>query len=269
MALAVARLFVHPIKSCAGIELREAELVATGIAHDRRWMVTEPDGTFLSQREVPGMALIRVAVGADALTVAAPNLPPLSVPFAPAGAAIRATVWSSTVPARLVSDAADAWFTRALGQACRLVYMPDETHRALNPLFARPDDRTGFSDGYPLLLIGQGSLDELNRRIGGPPAPLPPIRFRPNIVVTGAAPFAEDGWQRLRIGGQTFRVVKPCERCAITTVDPATGEFAGKEPLRTLATFRRGAEGGVFFGQNVIHDGPGRIRVGDAVEVLG
>jgi hypothetical protein len=232
-------------------------------------MVTEPDGTFLSQRELPRMATIKVAIGADELIVSAPGLPALRVPFAPQGATIAATVWNSTVPARLVGDAADAWFSRALGTPCRLVFMPEATHRALNPAYARHEDRTGFADGYPLLLIGQASLDELNRRIGGPPAPLPMIRFRPNLVVTGAAPFAEDGWKRLRIGGQTFRVVKPCERCAIPTVDPATGEFAGKEPLRTLATFRRGADGAVLFGQNVIHDGPGRIRVGDAVEVLG
>jgi uncharacterized protein len=171
-------------------------------------------------------------------------------------------VWSSRVAA-LVHDAGSAWLSDALGRRCQLVYMPDDVERAVNPLRGRPGDVVSFADGYPFLLIGQGSLDDLNGRMS---APLPMIRFRPNLVVEGAAAFAEDGWPRVRIGAVTFRNVKPCDRCVMTTVDPETGN-KGAEPLRTLATYRAWG-GAVWFGVNLIAENTGTLRVGDAVEAL-
>ena len=174
------------------------------------------------------------------------------------------TVWRDTVPAHEAGERAAAWLTAFLGTPCRLVRMPESTERAVNPAFGEPGDVVSFADGYPFLLIGQASLDDLNARLA---SPLPMRRFRPNLVVAGAESFAEDTWKRVQIGHIVFRVVKPCARCTIPTVDPEAGVFAGKEPLRTLATFRKfGSK--VFFGQNLIAQGTGALRVGDPVAIL-
>jgi uncharacterized protein YcbX len=264
MALAVSALFRYPIKSCAGIAVDGAEVAARGLVHDRRWMVVDEAGRFVTQRERPEMSQIRPQLDGDELNVHAPGQPPLRLPTAgPAPGAARRTVevWASRVEAA-IDAAGSAWFAAALGAPLQLVHLPDDVHRPVNPAHARPGDEVGFADGYPFLLVSQGSLDELNRRA---PAPLPVTRFRPNIVVDGCAPFAEDGWARLRIGSIGFRGVKPCDRCAVTTVDPATGE-RGKDPLATLARFRA-RDGKVWFGMNLIHDGRGTLRVGDPVTV--
>jgi hypothetical protein len=266
MTLAVSHLFVYPVKSCRGIALSEAEIVATGFRHDRAWMIVDADGEMITQREEPRLALIRAAFAGGRLTLSATGQPDLAVPE-PTGAVIAAEVFGNAVAARPVAAEADAWLTCYLGAPCRLVALSGAVPRKLDPRYARAGDTTGFADGYPFLVFSEASLDDLNRRIGKPPAPLPLARFRPNIVVRGAAPFAEDGWKRIRIGLTSFRVVKPCARCAIPTVDPETAA-TGKEPLKTLATFRRGADGAVFFGQNVIHDGSGTIRVGDPITIL-
>lgn len=265
MAVTVAHLFVYPVKSCRGIALDAAEIVATGFRHDRNWMIVDAASEMITQREQPRLALVGVAVDGGSLTLSAPAMPAFSMPLADVAETIATNVFGAAVTARAVASKADDWLTRYLGVRCRLVTLSAGAKRELDPRYARPGDTTGFSDGFPFLLFSQASLDDLNRRIGA--APLPLARFRPNIVVRGAAPFAEDSWKRLRIGSTTFRVVKPCARCAIPTVDPDTAA-TGKEPLKTLATFRRGAGGQVFFGQNVIHDGPGSIRVGDAVTIL-
>jgi uncharacterized protein YcbX len=136
--------------------------------------------------------------------------------------------------------------------------------RRLDLDYARPQDQTGFADGFPFLLISEASLADLNRRIG---RTLPMQRFRPNLVVRGCAPYAEDHWRRIRIGGVGFRLVKPCSRCIIPSIDPATGERDGSEPLATLSRYRQTGNK-VYFGQNLIHDGPGRLAVGDRVVVL-
>jgi uncharacterized protein YcbX len=172
-------------------------------------------------------------------------------------------IWDDVVHATDLGDEAARWISSFLGADCRVVFMPDDVVRPVDPRYAQPGDRVGFADAYPFLLISQGALGELNRRLK---SPLPMNRFRPNLVVDGVPPHAEDGWARIAIGGVMFEVVKPCARCVVTTTDQETGE-RGHEPLRTLATYRR-TNGKVHFGQNLIHQGGGELRVGDAVEVL-
>jgi hypothetical protein len=172
-------------------------------------------------------------------------------------------IWDDEVEARSCGEEADAWAAALLGEGCRLVALAGDDARPVDPAYARPDDRVSFADGYPFLLTTTASLHELSRRAG---TRLEMARFRPNLVVDGATPFAEDAWTRIRVGDLTFRVVKPCVRCVVTTLDPATG-VAGREPLRTLATFRR-TEKGVTFGQNLLADGIGTLRVGASIEVL-
>jgi uncharacterized protein YcbX len=261
--LTVSRLFVYPIKSLGGMELDAAEVEARGFRHDRRWMLVDGDGVFLSQRRHPRMALARARVEDERLVVDAPGMPALELPLRPEpGPAVRACVWGDEVEAVSCGGDADLWFAEFLGASCRLVHMPDETERAVDPLYAGAADRVGFADGFPFLLLSEASLDDLNARLD---SPLPVNRYRPNIVVAGCVPYEEDRWRRVRIGDVGFRVVKPCSRCAITIVNQETGE-KGKEPLRTLAAYRK-VGGKVFFGQNAIPDGAGRLRVGDAVEV--
>ena len=176
------------------------------------------------------------------------------------GERLPVTIWGDQHEAIAVGEAADAWLTRTLGVACRLVALPPDATRRADAAWAPEAPRVGFADGFPYLVAGQGSLDELNRRLA---QPLPMARFRPNLVVEGAPPFAEDAWGVFEVESVRFRVVKPCARCAITTVDPASATH-GQEPLRTLATFRRGA-GGVLFAQNAVAEKTGTVRVGDDV----
>ncbi|MBA2346253.1 MAG: MOSC domain-containing protein [Rubrobacter sp.] len=264
MGMHLSGLYVYPIKSCGGISLDTAEVDERSIRHDRCWMLVDEHGVFLSQREVPRLALIRVDIGADGLFLEAPGMADLRVPFAPEGETVLARVWDDFVETLRVGDEIDRWFSRFLGFSCRLVHLPDYSVRPVDPDYAEAGDRVGLSDGFPFLMISEASLDDLNGRMEHP---LPMERFRPSLVVRGCGPFAEDGWRRVRVGGITFRVVKPCARCKITTVDQSSAE-AGKEPLRTLATYRKvGSQ--VFFGQNLIHDSTGVLKIGDAVEDIG
>jgi uncharacterized protein YcbX len=264
-AAQVTALYCYPIKSCAGTEMTEAVVTSRGIEGDRGMMVVNPAGRFLTQREHPRMALIQPVASATSLTVSAPGMPPLAVDRQGDGPRRAVIVWRDRCQAVDQGDEAAGWFSDFLGRSCRLVRLPDDVTRPVNPRYARrPDDQVAFSDGFPFLLLSEESLADLNARLA---APLEMRRFRPNIVVAGAGAYAEDGWRHLRIGALTFDVVKPCQRCAITTVDQATAE-RGTEPLRTLATYRQVPSGGVMFGQNLLHDGEGYLRVGDAVTVL-
>ena len=262
--LRVTELWAYPVKSCRGIRLDRAAVTARGLAWDRHWMVVDEAGHFLTQRQLPAMATIGTALTAESLVLSSPGAPDLTVPLAAAGERVEVLVWNDTVGAHAVSAAADRWLAGRLGVPCRLVRFPDDGRRPVDPRYGLPGDETAFSDGFPLLLIGQGSLDGLNARL---PVPIGMRRFRPNLVVAGAAPHAEDGWRRIRVGEVAFRVVKPCSRCAITTVDPDQGVRDGVEPLQALATYRR-RDGKVWFGQNTIPDNTGEIRVGDPVEVV-
>lgn len=272
-SLTVSEIYFYPVKSLAGISVSEWELDVFGLRFDRRWMVVTPEGTFLTQRELPQMAKIQPELdtgGAQpTLRLNHPRLGSLEITPADLNRPrLRVTVWHDQVEAVPVGEFADAWLTQALGVSCRLVFFPDDVLRQVSLNYARPGERTAFADGFPLLLIGQGSLDDLNHRLAvNGHSPVSMRRFRPNLVVQGASPYAEDNWRRIQVGAIPMRVVKPCSRCAITTVDPETGEFAGKEPLATLSTYRKQGNK-VYFGQNLIHEAQGRLRVGDPVTLF-
>jgi hypothetical protein len=260
----VSEINIYPLKSAAGIALESAELDAFGFRHDRRWMVVDNDGQFLTQRAEPRLALVRTSIDDAALCLEATGCGPLRLPLDhPGGARRPVRVWADDTEAVDAGDDAARWISTALGRPARIVHMPDDIVRPVDASYSVGDDRVSFVDAFPFLLISQASLDELNRRLDHP---LPMNRFRPNLVVEGTEPHAEDGWQRIRMGDVTFAVVKPCARCVTTTIDQATG-VAGREPLRTLATYRK-VGSNVLFGQNLIHRAMGAVRVGDEVEVV-
>jgi len=265
MTPVLSTIHVYPIKSCTPLAPDEAMVEARGLAGDRRWMITDSDGKFLTGRQYPRLTLIRAVPDGDALVLDAPGLPTLRLAPPAVTSRIEATVWKDTVAARAASAEADAWIGTFLGMPARFVSMDSACIRAVSPDYGRPGDEVSFADGYPLMAISQAALDALNAKLV---APLPMLRFRPSIVVAGTEPHAEDGWKRIRVGAVEFDVVKPCARCVFTTVDFARGEFdPSGEPLRTLAGYRR-SERGILFGQNLIPRTRGVIRIGDAVEVL-
>ncbi|RMF61669.1 MAG: MOSC domain-containing protein [Bacteroidetes bacterium] len=260
----VSALFIYPVKSTRAVALDRVEVTRLGPRDDRRWMLVDPDGRAVTQREAPRLALVAARPEGQGLRVTMPGETPLWVPVPPADAPrIPVRVWDDRFLAALADEAVHRAFSSFLGRSVRLVHQPDEVVRPVDPTYGRAGDRVSLADGFPLLLTTGASLDELNRRLE---APVPMVRFRPNLVLEGLAPFEEDRWRRIRVGAMTFRVVKPCARCVVTTVDPATGTV-GHEPLRTLATFRRRGSK-VFFGQNLIPEAPGVLYVGDPVEVL-
>lgn len=259
----LSSLWIYPLKAVRGLALDEAVAETRGLAGDRRWMLVDEAGRFLSQRSHPRLALVTTQFTEDGLLVAADGLAALPVPRPDAAPSLDVTVWGDTVPAIPVSDEADAWFSRYLGVPCRLVYMPEQARRPVDPAYASGDHHVSFADGFPILLIGTASLADLNARLD---TPVTMQRFRPNLVVETDQPFVEDTWRRIQLGEVVLDLVKPCARCTVTTIDPDRGE-KGKEPLRTLATYRRQGSK-VLFGQNVLVHRSGRLQVGAAVTVL-
>jgi uncharacterized protein len=264
---ALSSIWIYPLKSAAGLFADSAVVERRGLAGDRRWMLVDIDGTFISQRTHPRLALIQVDVKSDGLRLSAPDQPPLDVPI-PGPTALRqaVTVWGDDVVAAVANGEAHAWCTDYLRSDVRLVYMPDAARRTVEAAYAvRDDDIVSFADGYPLLLANSASLADLNARLE---SPLPMDRFRPNFVVNGVGPWAEDTWRRIRIGNVVLSVAKACGRCAVTTIDQHTAT-QGKEPLKTLATFRRRPETGkVYFGWYLIPETTGHVHTGESVEVL-
>ena len=261
----VSSLNFYPVKSCRGTPLSEAAIGARGIVGDRSFMLVNGDGRFLSQREIPRMALVEPRLTDATLSLAAPGREALSIPMLTDGERRRVTVWRDSCDAIDQGNEAAEWASDFLGVSCRLVRIAADAVRPVDRDFAVSDsDQVSFVDGYPFLLTTEESLADLNDRMD---APLPMNRFRPNIVVSGVEPFAEDGWRRIRIGEIEFSVVKPCARCAITTTDQSTAK-RGKETLRTLATYRDVPGQGVMFGQNLIHRTTGTLRVGDMVDLI-
>ncbi|MDX2159862.1 MAG: MOSC N-terminal beta barrel domain-containing protein [bacterium] len=276
--LTITSLHTYPIKSCGGLAHDTAALDGRGLRYDRQWMVVRDDdskrGAFVTQREYPRLALIQPHIKGEQMRITAPNMPELCVPLVqerPADMAV--TVWRDTVNAVDQGDAAAAWVSAFLGGSLRLVRFGDEVERGVNVEWAKTPAQTGFADGYPLLLAHDASLHDLNARLAARgKAPVPMSRFRPNIVVSGGAAWAEDDWEWLEVAGIRLQVVKPCARCAITTVDQATGVAPDRaEPLATLETFRRmtGAVNGVIFGQNVVHRGMGALHLHDSITIIG
>ena len=262
----VSDIWIYPIKSCRGISLPGAVVEPRGLARDRRFMLVDARGRFVSQREQPRMALIRVSETDDGYRVEAPGQNAIALPREFDGAReCRVRVHRDKLDARLADPGVNRWFTRFMGMDCGLVYMAAHQHRAVRHASAEFDDEVSFADGAPLLLISEASLDDLNARLAEPVAMR---RFRPNLVVTAERAFAEDGWGRIRVGEAEFDVAWQCSRCILTTVDPDTGERdEGGEPIETLKTYRR-VNGPVMFGQNLLPRKLGRVRVGDEIEVL-
>ncbi|HMQ04249.1 MAG TPA: MOSC domain-containing protein [Pyrinomonadaceae bacterium] len=266
----ISEINIYPVKSLKGISMAESRVEDRGFTSDRRWMLTDLEGMFFTQREVPKMATLSVEVGNDHLIVQAPETEPLWIPTGSKSSTVRTqkvTVWNSNCNAAVYPSEVNGWFSDVLGLPCQLVEMPETTMRAVDPAFAvhEGEDSVSFADGYPFLLIGETSLGELNSRLE---VPVPMNRFRPNLVVSGSEPFAEDEWKQIRVGETIFHLVKPCARCVLTTVDQETGFKDGKEPLKTLASFRT-IDNKVLFGQNLIAENAGGVvRVGDAVEVI-
>ena len=257
-------IWIYPIKGIGGAALPEAAVEPQGLAHDRRWMLVDAEGGFLSQRQVPRLAQLRATVTDGGLLCSAPGAPNLELGRpATGGQTVKVAIWGDVVEAACGGERAEQWFTDVLGRPCRPVYMDASACRRVDPTYDPGGAKVSFADGYPLLLTSTGSLADLNARMG---APLPMNRFRPNVVISGAAPFAEDAWREILIGAVRFLVVKSCARCVVTTINQETMR-AGKEPLRTLSRFRK-RNSKVYFGENLIPMQPGVIRVGDSVTVL-
>lgn len=264
----VSDLYIYPLKSARGIAVSALEFDAHGPIGDRRWMLIDENARFLSQRRIARMALLQVALGPGSLTVDAPGMSSLTVAIeagpAARGERLAAGLFEDTVTVRRVSADADRWFSEALRRPCSLVTMPEDVERVVDPTYAPPARTVALADAFPVLVIGQGSLDEMNRRLRAKGIAAVGInRFRPNVVVSGAAPHAEDQWRRLIGPGIALDLVKPCARCAIPAVDPDRGT-RGVEPLKTLNEYRR-RDSKVFFGQNALHDRPGRLAVGEVM----
>jgi len=269
--ISLSTLYYYPIKSCAGTSVSRAQAAERGLVDDREYMLVDAQNHFLTQREFARMALIKPTLRDGLLTVTAPNMETLTVDPMEYTETRDVVVWDDTCRAHDMGNLAAEWFSTFLGTTARLVRQDRRQKRRVDPRYAPHDnDEASFSDGFPFLLISEASLADLNARLA---TPLPMNRFRPNLVVTGCEPFAEDTWKRICIGTLELALVKPCARCAITTTDQATA-VRGKEPLATLATFRR-TQGNpkVMFGQNVIYaqsdaNRGGWLEVGMPVEVL-
>lgn len=261
----LSQIWCYPVKSCAGISLDLASVTARGLALDRHWMLVDPDGRFVTQRQSPRMALIRPSLVEGGLKIEAPEHSKLEIGEDESdGRTDSVRVWKDDCNAALVSEKADAWFSSFLDRPVRLVFLPAAQHRQVDPEYGSEGDEVGFADGFPFLLIGEASLDDLSRRLG---TALDMRRFRPNLVVSGSEAYAEDTWSKMRIGEVPFQVVKPCSRCVITTVNPDLGE-RDLDTLGALRAYRkRGSR--VFFGQNLIQRELGNLSVGDEVTLIG
>jgi uncharacterized protein YcbX len=261
----LTQINIYPVKSCKGTTLARCRLTEFGLLNDRRWMVVDAQNSFLSQRSLPRMSLIEPFVETGSLILKAPNARTLEIPFEADSRAPRSVrIWDDSCIAHDCGDEAAQWFTEVLETEARLVIRGDKFQRPLNTKYAVHGDQVGFADAFPLLLISSASLRDLNDRLDHP---IPMNRFRPNLVVSGCDPYAEDRWRRLFIGDITVRVCKPCARCTVPTVNQSTG-IAGKEPLTTLATYRKGSGEKVFFGQNLINEQKdGELVVGMEIKI--
>jgi len=256
----ITGLFIYPVKSFGGIALSSSEVESRGLKYDRRWMLVDEEGVFMTQRSDTRLALFRTGIEADGLRLRNPSGEEFILPLEPEGGCRTVQVWKDTCRAIQVADAVDAWLSDSLDKRCSLVYMPDDSIRQTNLDFTRPGDKVSFADGFPVLVIGESSLEDLNSRLE---QPLPLNRFRGNIIVRGWEPFAEDRWPKISIGDLTLRAAKQCGRCGVTTTNQDTGEV-GVEPLKTLADYRKFGNG-VMFGTHFVPELEGVVSVGDVV----
>lgn len=263
----LSHLYIYPVKSLGGIAMTTAKVQARGLEHDRRWLLIDTDNQFLTQRAYPQMALIKVLLENDHLVFSHQHSPDATLAIGLrqfTDELLNVGIWNDTCKANPVSKEADKWFSEVLGLECRLVRMADDEQRLVEKDYAFAGETVSFADGYPFLIIGQASLKDLNDRLENP---VEMKRFRPNFVFSGGEPYQEDSWKNFTINGVQFAGVKPCARCILTTVNPNTGEIDSKEPLRTLATYRK-KNNKIYFGQNVLPITLGEIKIGNTIEVM-
>jgi len=259
--LKLTQIRTYPIKSLGGISLSSSKVMEKGLQYDRRWMLVDADGKFMTQRIYPTMALFSLTIDKTHLTIThkGQSITLLLNPSLSSDP-INVQIWNDSVSAIEVSPEHSEWFSTHLDLKCRLVYFPEENTRPVDPVFSARHEQVSLADAYPYMIIGQRSLDDLNKRL---PQPLPINRFRPNFVFTGGSPYEEDSWRNFTIGHANFVGIKPCARCVLTTVDQETAE-KGDEPLRTLATYRK-RDNKIYFGQNLVAVGPSEVNVGDTI----
>lgn len=264
MDIRLSAIHLYPVKGMRGVSARRAAVENQGLRGDRRWVVVGADGTFLSQRTHPRLAVLSAVIRGQGLELSAPGRRAIRIDPPSGQDRIAVTVWNDSLEAAAADGAADSWLSDFLEVPCRLAYMDDSRLRPISSAAGRPGEYVSFADGYPLLLISEASLEDLNGRLS---EPLPMDRFRPNLVVTGCEPFAEDSWSRISVGEVVFRTAGQCARCSVTTVDQESGTRNSAEPLRTLASFRK-TDKGVVFGVNLIPEQPGPLVLGDGVTLL-
>ena len=266
--LRLSSVTIYPVKSCAPVALEHGAVGPRGLDFDRRWMLVDAGGDTLTGRELPRLLEVKAEVREGGLLLRAPEMPDLEVEARSDGPPRRVFVFDDPCEASGCGARADRWFRDYLGTECRLVHMGRECRRPVTgERGGRPGDEVSFADECPLLLTSEASLADLDARA---PIEVTMERFRANLVVRGApAPYDEDHWRRVRIGGVDFDCAQACRRCVFTTIDPETGvRDAHQEPLRTLSTYRRRGPGGPAFGIHLIPRGEGSVRAGDEVEVV-
>jgi uncharacterized protein YcbX len=265
--LTLTEIRIYPIKSLGGISLDKAQIFGKGLAHDRRWMLIDENGLFMTQRTHPQMALFKLQMDKDKIYVTFKNgesdHPSTSFFLhTQTTGELIVPIWNDRVSVHEVDSAVSKWFAQHLGVACRLVNFPEGNPRPVDPAYKVNDEQVSLADAYPFMIIGQSSLDDLNTRLK---EPVPMNRFRPNFVFSGGEPYEEDQWRNFRIGKNRFVAVKKCARCTIPTVNQDTGKTS-KEPLRTLAAYRS-ENNNVFFGQNLVCLNEGEVAVDDTIEL--
>ena len=260
----VTGLIIYPVKSLAGIELKESEVDNMGLKYDRRWMLVSPEGKFLSQRTMPQMALIKTEIDNGRLTLSMEGKDShLVAETDDSSEKMSVTIWQDDLQVQKIGAECDSWLSDCLGVDCHLVYIADDVMRQCDLEFAEEGEQTGFADGFPMLFISEESLAELNEKLD---EIVDMRRFRPNVVIAGCEAYAEDKLTGFSIADVAMKGVKPCSRCPMPMVDPDLGERVGQEPIATLSKYRKW-DNKVFFGMNVIHKQQGVIRVGDRLEL--
>jgi uncharacterized protein YcbX len=258
----LSQIWIYPIKSLAGISLQKSTVLPKGLQFDRRWMLVDENGRFLTQREHPEMALFKVAIEKNFLLVSRSDTIRLELNKEIKGESFKVQIWKNEVLAIEVNPNYSKWFSDQLNFKCKLVFFPEINQREIDPEYAKMNEQVSLADAYPYLIIGQSSLDNLNNKLD---LPIQMNRFRPNFVFTSGLANEEDSWKNFKIGAILFEGVKPCARCVLTTVNTDTGE-KGLEPLKTLAVYRK-QNGKVNFGENVIARSHGEVKIGDLIEV--
>ncbi len=259
----LSEIWIYPVKSLGGIRLKSSTVMEKGLRDDRRWMLVDESGKFLTQRFLPKMALFNLSKVDRGYKVQFGDESILLPPMPDRGTTRKARIWTDEVEVIAAETDVSNWFADRLGIACHLVAFPEKNTRPVDPQYRLANESVSLADGYPILIIGRKSLDDLNARME---SPVGMNRFRPNLIFSGGEAYEEDQWRTFRVGTSTLVGVKPCGRCVLTTVDPATGVM-GKEPLLTLSRYRKQNEK-INFGQNVIPTRFGEISEGDEIHLL-